>query len=184
MKVINMMRTAKASIFLGILLVSVFVVSIPNVLSKDPVENLVISVKPEKVYLEMSPEHPDTIVIDLENLGNNETTVFCEILKVPNGWKASISDSVVLAAGVGSKGKAYLTVEPPHGFGYHDDQGIVQVSFTPALFINPSKKGSESMLNIPVKSHGFFPPGMEFVLIIMIAIGVIIIVLIIKKRQK
>jgi hypothetical protein len=179
-----MIRMTKASILLGILLVIAFVVSVPGVLSADTAQNLSISVEPEKVYVEMSPEHLDTIVIDLENLGNNETMVFCEILKVSEGWKASISDSVVLAAGVGSKGKAYLTIEPPHGFGYHDDQGTVQVSFTPALFINPSIKGSESMLNIPVKSHGFFPPGVDIVLAIIVIMGIIIIVLVIRKRRK
>ena len=165
-------------------MVSVFVFSIPGVLSADTAGDLSISVKPEKTYLEMSPDHSGTIFIDLENLGNNQTTVFCKILKVPDGWGASISDSVVLAAGVGSKVRVYLTIRPPDGFGYHDDMGTIQVSFTPALMYNPSIRGSESMLSVTIKSHGFFPPGIDIVLAIIVIIGIIIIVLFIRKRRK
>ena len=176
-------RRIKTCILLGLLLLSFFV-SIPKVLTKDTLGDLIISVQPEKNFIEMSPERAESIVIYIENLGNNKTEVFCKILNITDGWNASISDSVIIGTGNLSKSPVVLTIVPPYSFGYHDDKGTILISFTPSLYGNPSIMGREITYSIRVESNGFVIPGIEIFFAIIVIIGIITIILIIKKYNK
>jgi len=132
----------------------------------------------------VGPKDTANFDIEIENLGNAKTRVSFELLDVPEGWSAFIAQSDVIGSkitGGDSKKTFRLTVEPPYGFGYHDERGIIRVSIIPSYFGNETLKGESYLLSFIVQSKGFSTPGFELVFVLFALVAVVFIV---KKRQK
>ncbi len=121
----------------------------------------------------------DTAVfpIELQNMGNARTRVSLQVLNVPDGWAAIITNDVLIEEGKGSKSMAYLTVKPPKGFGYHDDSAGIVVTYTPEMAENPQFVGETRTVDVLVESRGFSIIGMEVIILPLIAIIVVLILL-------
>jgi len=106
-----------------------------------------------------------------------DTNVKCELEYVPEGWVAIIDDSITLEEGVGTKAIVYLTVRPPKGFGYHDEDGMIRVKVTPSYWQDTSLEGSPETVSVLVESRGFSVIGIEMILLPLIVIIAIILFL-------
>jgi len=125
----------------------------------------------------IGPMDTVTFPIEIENMGNARTLVKCEVEYVPEGWVAIIDDSITLEEGVGTKAIVYLTVRPPKGFGYHDEDGMIRVKVTPSYWQDTSLEGSPETVSVLVESRGFSVIGIEMILLPLIVIIAIILFL-------
>jgi hypothetical protein len=119
----------------------------------------------------------DTAVfpIEIQNEGNERTTVFFSVKNLPKDWKAIITNSINLESG--EKSTVYLSVQPPRGFGYHYDSETIDVEVLPVRAQDKSNQGIPQTVSVLVESRGFSFYGFELVLIplvIIIAIAVFI----------
>jgi hypothetical protein len=121
--------------------------------------------------------------IDMENLGNADTQVTCNVLDLPKGWTAAITSTTIGSKVVGNNPKKTirLVVQSPYGFGYHNDQKIIKVSIKPSYVSNESLVGEEYFLSFAVQSRGFSTPGFESAFVLF---ALVVVVLILNKRQK
>ena len=119
----------------------------------------------------------DTAVfpIDVENKGNERTTVFFTIDNVPSGWTAIISDSITLD--VNEKSTVYLSVQPPKGFGYHYDIETISVTVTPARANKLTETGASRPVTVQIESRGLSFVGAEVILLPIILILAVAIIL-------
>jgi len=138
-------------------------------------------------FKEISPGQTATFDIELENLGNAKTVVDFRILDIPKDWSPNIQSRVTLGAGVlgeDPKTTVQLVIQPPYGFGYHNDRETIRVEITPSYYGDP---GAPDVTGLPqietftVQSRGFSTPGFEAVFALFALIGVAFIV---KKRKK
>lgn len=140
---------------------------------------------PKKTSELTNPGEDANFDIEIENLGNAKTEVACRVLNQPEGWNAFIEPSTIIGSrtrrGDDRKKTIQLVVEPPIGFGYHDEREIIQVSITPSYYDDSSLEGEEYILSFIVQSKGFSTPGFEAVFVIVALIGVALIA---KKRQR
>lgn len=130
----------------------------------------------------------DTAVfpIEVNNMANARTKVFLEVVNVPEGWIAVVTDEITLDEN-GGKGIAYLTVKPPKGFGYHYEEANIRVQMTPARAEDISDRGEPQYLTFVVENRGFSFIGIEVILPIIILIIVILFLayyFLIKRKQK
>lgn len=131
----------------------------------------------------ISPNDEAVFPIELENMGNARTKVLLEVNELPEGWTATVTDYVILAEQEGSKETAYLSVIPPSGLGYHDEEISITVKMTPIMAENPEEVGNSFYANFIVESRGFSVNGIEQYIFYIIIIGVILlIILLIYKR--
>lgn len=182
-------RVHKTSIFISILLVCLFVIIIPKTLSEESNNNLIINVTPkEQSYKETAPGQRVTFDIELENLGDERVSVTCKIRELPNGWNADIVSEVLLGSktlGEDSISTISFVVQPPDEFGYHDEDALLGISFTPISHLNPSVIGEEYKLTLIVRNRGWSLTGLDTFLIIITLIAILVVVfLIVKKRRK
>jgi len=141
---------------------------------------------PETNAKKIGPMDTAVFPIEVENLGNARTKVYFEVVGVPDGWIAVVTDDITLDEGVGSKGTAYLTVRPPKGFGYHDEDTSIRVQMIPARAEDTSDRGDPEYITVVVESRGFSAIGIEIVLIPIIIIVLILVLLYyfwIKRRK-
>ncbi len=112
----------------------------------------------------------DTAVfpIELENQGNERTTVFLSPKNVPSDWTAIITDSKTLE--VNEKATVPLTIQAPRGFGYHYDTETIQVSVVPARATDPNTRGEGRIVSVQVESRGVSFIGIEYVIIPIIVL--------------
>jgi len=140
----------------------------------------IISVEPETNLEQTSPGNLADIKINLENQGNGITFVYMELLDRPKGWLVGLPSKVQLGSALleqDSKATVTLTVQPPYGFGYHDDTENIRIKFTPAYYAEQTgetTEGRSTIENIGVKSRGFSIVGIEVFLPIIIVIIVAI----------
>jgi hypothetical protein len=113
--------------------------------------------------------------IQIENQGNERTTVFFSVKKVPSDWEAIITDSITLE--VGEKATVHLSIRPPRGFGYHYDTETFIVSVEPHRATDLSLIGEERTVTVQVESRGFSIIGIEMIIIPLIIIIAIILFL-------
>jgi len=148
-------------------------------LSFKPAYLALISPVPQTNNKIIGPMDTAEFPIDISNLGNARTKVFFEIDydSLPDGWSAIINDNIVLETGSESTGRVYLTVRPPKGFGYHDDDAIIRVKITPKYADDTSIQGESEYLTVSVESRGLSIIGIEIVLAIVLLIVLVIIVL-------
>lgn len=133
----------------------------------------------------IGPLDTATFPITIENLGNARTIVYLKVVNtsVPNEWVAIVTDQVTLEEGTGSTGTAYLTIKPPKGIGYHDDDATISVSLQPVQADNAANKGDIIYQTVLVESRGFSTPGFESIGFLGALAIVMAIIFIIRKRK-
>jgi len=160
-------------------------------ISFEPAYLPIIDATPRFTYKEISPGQIATFEIDLKNKGNAETEFLFDIIEIPKGWSASIvsNTKVSPAQDKESEKTVRLFVQPPYGFGYHDDRGDIVISVKGRYFA-PSAGTLEAgpyLYRFTVRSKGFdFTPGVGMIPVIVI-IALLIggaIFYYIKKQQK
>jgi len=120
--------------------------------------------------MEINPNSKAVFPITIENAGNAKTKVFFELENVPEGWSATIRDSIILGDSAGSKETVYLTVISPNNFGYHYEVAMINVKITPAFAEDIQQKGDVVYANFIIRNRGFASGGSEYYFVIIIII--------------
>lgn len=139
---------------------------------------------PEGTVKKIGPLDTAKFDIEIENMGNAKTTVIFDAINLPEGWIASIDRETIIETGIvgnNPKKTVSLVIQPPYGFGYHDDREIIQVEITPTYFENQSITGEKYLVYFTIQSKGFSTPGFEAAFALFVLIGVSLVV---KKQQK
>ncbi len=139
----------------------------------------IISVTPQGNFQEISPGEVARFDIEIENLGNAKTVVDFTILNFPKDWSPNIISSTTITED--GKTTIQLLVQPPYGFGYHNERETVQIKIVPSYFGDAKLTGREYTETFTIQSRGFSTPGFEiaFTFIALIGVG-----LLLKKRNK
>jgi len=133
----------------------------------------------------IGPMDTATFPIKIRNMGNARTLVRLEVESGPSDWIAVVTDEILVD--VDGTATAYLTIRPPKGMGYHDDDGAFKVTMTPHRAENPTMDvGAPSTITVVVESRGFSTIGMEAVLPVIIIIFLLLVFVywFIKKQRK
>lgn len=143
---------------------------------------------PDLNTMRISPNKNAIFPIEVENMGNARTIVLFEIKNVPESWKATITNEVLLAEANGSKNTAYLTIVPPNDFGYHMDEANIQVIMTPVRAEDITDVGNPLYASFTIQNRGFSINGIEqfifyFVIIVVILSILILILTFLRKKQ-
>jgi hypothetical protein len=144
----------------------------------------IISVNPLGQLQEVSPGEIATFDIEIENQGNAKTEVKFNVLDPPEGWSVTIPSSTKLESklyGGNPKKIVKLLVQPPYGFGYHNERVDIRVEIFGYFFADESLKGPTYIETFTIRNRGFSTPGFEAVFLVFALIGITFIV---KKRQK
>ena len=138
-------------------------------------------------YQEIGPMENAFFHVDLENLGNGKTEVVFEVLGLPKDWTVSVPNIITLgskAFGDDPTGSVTLTVQPPRGFGYHDDKETIQLKVKVRYFLSASTTEKEYPLDVTVYSRGISTIGIEVALIVIILIALVIAVILLVFTKK
>jgi hypothetical protein len=147
----------------------------------------IISVNPTITLKDMSPGQVAEFPIELENLGNAQTKFIIDLVNVPEGWVASIPSNVDVGSkveGQNNKKTVTLTVQPPLGFGYHNDREEITIKVRGVYFAKSAGTNlttDEYPYVFTITSRGFSTPGFEAIFVVFALVSV---ALIIKIRQK
>jgi hypothetical protein len=128
----------------------------------------------------IGPLDTATFPIEVVNMGNARTTVSFKINNIPEGWVAVVTNEITLDESQGSSGTAYLTIKPPKGFGYHNDNQGFTVTMIPARAEDLRNVGESRTITVIVESRGFSTPGFEPILFI----GALLAVVLLMKWKK
>jgi len=139
---------------------------------------------PDSNTKQIGPMDTATFRIDITNMGNARTRVYLNVVTVPAGWVAIVTDQVTLEEAVGAVGTAYLVVKPPKGFGYHYDEQTITISMQPFKADDESKKGAITPASFLVESRGFSTPGFDAIAFIGALALVMGIILYVRKRKQ
>jgi len=141
---------------------------------------------PESNSKRINPTSEAVFPIEIQNVGNAETKVLIEIIDIPDGWTATVTDSIAIGEEKGSKVMAYLTVHPSRDFGYHYEEAVVSLKITPAFASDLNITGNPSYANFIVQARGFSSIGMEVYLILFAIIVIVLftIIRIVRKRKQ
>ena len=145
---------------------------------------------PEQNVKSIGPDEIAVFPIEIENWGNAQSNIKIEVEEVPEGWQASIVDSLALATnlfGDDAKGNVSLSVKPPIDFGYREDRTIIKVKMTPTTRNeNLYFEGEPHYLYFIVQSKGVstaIPPGSEMILFVFASILLIFLIWKIKSTR-
>jgi hypothetical protein len=154
-------------------------------LSFKPSYYPIIKTNLPEITKRIDPTSNAVFPIKIQNYGNAETKVLFDILEIPEGWTATVTDSIIVAKEKGSKETAYLTVYPSRNFGYHYNEALISVKITPAFAENLNITGESIYANFIIQNRGFSPIGIEIYSIFFVIIAIVIyaIILFIKKRK-
>jgi len=139
---------------------------------------------PDVNVAEIQPNEEAVFPINVENLGNDKTTVRLRVSDVPSGWSAIVTDELYLDENESEK--ATLEVVPPKDFGYREDVGIIRLTLTPARTYNLSELGDNVTLSFLVQSRGLFAEGegaFPFLGIVIFFFIIIVIIRLITRRK-
>ena len=106
---------------------------------------------------------------------------------MPDGWNADIVSEVLLGSktlGEDSISIISFVVQPPYEFGYHDEDALLGISFTPISHLNASVKGDEYKSTFIVRNRGWALTGLDTVLIIIMLIAILVVVFFIVKKHR
>ena len=134
----------------------------------------IISVTPQGNFKEISPGEVAKFDIDITNLGNAKTVVDFTILNFPDDWSPNIiSSTTITESGTTT---VQLLVQPPYGFGYHNERETVQIQIVPSYFGDAELTGRIYTETFTIQSRGFSTPGFElaFTIIALIGVGLLI----------
>jgi len=141
---------------------------------------------PESNTKRITPQEKAIFPIEIENLGNARTEILFDIDNVPEGWGASISDTVIVDEAKGSKAIAYLRIIPPNELGFHYDEANIRVKMTPVMTENYDEVGYPLFATFTVQNRGSSTSGIELVIFLGIIVLMIIFLTyryVIKKRK-
>jgi hypothetical protein len=150
----------------------------------------IISVTPRSTLQEISPGQIAEFPIDLENNGNAQTKFIFDVVDVPEGWSVSIVSNVDIGSAVegqNNKKTVILSIQPPLGFGYHDDRKDITITVKGVYF---AKSGGSNLTTdefsyiFNVRSRGFSTPGFEAIFVVLALVAVVLIVKIRQKTKK
>jgi len=146
----------------------------------------IIDATPQSTYKEISPGEILTFNIDLENLGNAETEFLFSVIDVPDGWSASIISNTKVGSRVDGNDPTrtiQLFVQPPYGFGYHNEREDIKISVRGRYFAGGAGvlETEDYEIIFTVRNRGFSTPGFEAAFTLFALVG---IALIVKKRKK
>lgn len=133
---------------------------------------------PDINSIEIDPNLKAVFPVTIENAGNAKTKVFFELENIPDGWSATIRESIILSETSGSSETVYLTIIPPNNFGYHYEIAMINLKITPTFAENITKKGTTIYGNFIIRNRGFSSGGIEFYLLIFVIIFIIVIIFI------
>ena len=139
---------------------------------------------------EISPMDNAFFSIDLENLANGKSEVIFEVVSLPDGWvlsKPNVLNIGSKALGDDNTGTATIAVQPPRGFGYHDDQETIQLKVVVRYaFATGETVEKEYPLDLTVYSRGISTVGIEVlaVIILLIIILLVAVIFFFKKLRK
>lgn len=142
---------------------------------------------PEINTKRISPQEKAIFPIEIENAGNARTEILFDIENVPDGWGASITDTVILDEAKGSKAIAYLRIIPPNELGFHYDEANIRVKMTPVMAENPDEVGNPLFATFTVQNRGSSSSGIEMVGLLGVIVLIILLLLyqfVIKKRLR
>jgi len=141
---------------------------------------------PESNSKRINPTSEAVFPIEIQNVGNAETKVLIEIIDIPGGWTATVTDSISIGDEKGSKEMAYLTVRPSRDFGYHYEETVVSLKITPAFASDLNITGNPIYANFIVQARGFSSIGIEVYLILFAIIVIVLfaIIRIVRKRKQ
>ena len=148
----------------------------------------IISVStPKGNFQEISPGETANFDIEIENLGNAKTVVDFRILDMPKDWSPNMQSRVTLGAGAlgdNPTTTVQLVVQPPYGFGYHNERQTIRVEITPSFFGKPGDPdvtGLPQVENFVIQSRGVSTPGFESAILIGALLGIVLIFLLVRK---
>lgn len=142
---------------------------------------------PEINTKRINPQETAIFPIEIENAGNARTEILFEIENVPEGWGASISNTVILEEVKGSKATAYLRVIPPNQLGFHYEEANIRVKMTPVMAENSDEVGNSLYATFTVQNRGSSSSGIEMVGLLGLVVLIILLLLyqfVIKKRLR
>lgn len=147
----------------------------------------IIDATPKSTYKEINPGDIVTFDIDLENLGNAETEFLFSVVSVPDGWSASIISNTKVGSRVDGKDPTktvQLFVQPPYGFGYHNERKDIKITAQGRYFAGGTALETESYeIIFTVRSRGFSTPGFEAAFALFVLVGVALVVKKLKKKN-
>jgi len=134
-----------------------------------------LKVNTEKQSILIGPmDSATSIPIQVTNEGNAQTLAKFNVYDIPEDWSVLVTDHIILDPK--ETDTIYLTVTPPKGFGYHDDQYTFKIEYTPCWSNDPSKTGAIEQITVAVQSRGLSVIGIEVILPIIILIIVILFI--------
>ena len=147
----------------------------------------IVSVVPRTTVKEVAPGEVTEFLIDLENLGNDITEFVFRMGDLPEGWVANTVPAIKVPSALGggnNKATVTVSVTPPYGFGYHNNDELIKVYVKGQYYAKTTGElleTEEYEIQLQVRNRGFSTPGFEGVFVILTLIGVAFIV---KKRKK
>ncbi|MCX6666666.1 MAG: hypothetical protein NTV74_00265 [Euryarchaeota archaeon] len=139
---------------------------------------------PKGTVKSITPDETADFGIKLENLGNAKTNVKFRLLDIPRGWTVTLTPNIVLGnkmTGEDNIDTVTLSVKPPDGFGYHNEEQVIKVLIVPSYFGDDAMAGPGYEVSFIVKNKGFSSPGFEGIFVIF---AIIIFVFIFRNRPK
>ncbi len=141
---------------------------------------------PDVNVKEIGPQESAEFPLEISNIGNDKTIVNIKVDSLPDGWAATVTDSLLLEKE--SSKKAQLSVKPPRDFGYKNEVGIVRLKLTPTRAYDMSEEGDDLTISFLIKSKGFSVEGGNLNFSILVIVFVLLLFLIVgfflKKKTK
>ena len=140
---------------------------------------------PESNTKRINPSSEAIFPIEIQNAGNAETKVQFEVLNIPKGWTATVTDSLFVGEEKGSKEMAYLIVRPSRDLGYHYGEAAISIKITPAYANDLNITGTPIFANFIIQERGFSSSGIEvYLFVFIIIIAAIVAIMFIRKKRK
>jgi len=158
-------------------------ISFEQTIPYEPAYNPLIYVTVDEPTRTAGPGETLNFNAKVENHGNKETIVSVKIKEAPKDWAPVLSISSIPLGPKETK-EVSFSVITPYSFGWHDQVRSFTLEFTPEMLPRetPPNIGTPEEIQMRIKSMGFFPVGLEFI-ILFIAI-ILILLIYIKKFRK
>lgn len=134
-----------------------------------------LTLESETQFKLIGPMDTTVIPIKVHNRGNGRTRAYFEVENIPDGWLAVVTNDIILD--VDEVGTIFLTVKPPKGIGYHDEQAQLRIRYTPKWAEGEAAMGDTNSYDVTIESRGVSLIGIEIILPIIILIIVLILLI-------
>ena len=149
----------------------------------------IVSIVPRTTLKEVAPGEVAEFLIDLENLGNDITEFVFRMGDLPEGWVANTVPAIKVPSALGggnNKATVSVSVTPPYGFGYHNNDELIKVYAKGRYYAKTTGdllETEEYEIQLQVRNRGFSTPGFEGVFVIIALVGIALIVKKLKKTK-